>query len=110
MPRQRVNDRLQAAVVPPTIFNNDFMPSLAKGRIFMKKPVALIIMDGFGINESNYGNAVKAAKTPNLDRLFAMGSKTQIGASGMDVGLPDGQMEMCIRDRDCSFTSSFFPF
>ena len=78
--------------MPPTIFNNDFMPSLAKGRIFMKKPVALIIMDGFGINESNYGNAVKAAKTPNLDRLFAMGSKTQIGASGMDVGLPDGQM------------------
>ena len=58
----------------------------------MKKPVALIIMDGFGINQSDYGNAVRAAKTPNLDRLFATGSKTQIGASGMDVGLPDGQM------------------
>lgn len=49
-------------------------------------------MDGFGINNSDYGNAIKSAKTPNLDRLFAMGSQTQIGASGMDVGLPDGQM------------------
>lgn len=58
----------------------------------MKQPLALIIMDGFGINESDYGNAIHAAGTPNLDRLFAMGSHTQIGASGMDVGLPDGQM------------------
>ena len=58
----------------------------------MKRPVALIIMDGFGNNASEYGNAIKAAKTPNLDRLFAMGSGTAIGASGLDVGLPDGQM------------------
>lgn len=58
----------------------------------MKRPVALIIMDGFGNNPSDYGNAIRAAKTPNLDRLFAMGSQTLIGASGMDVGLPDGQM------------------
>ncbi len=58
----------------------------------MKKPLALIILDGFGINESDYGNAIHAANTPNIDRLFAAGVKTQIGASGMDVGLPDGQM------------------
>lgn len=58
----------------------------------MKKPLALIIMDGFGINESDYGNAIHAADKPNLDRLFARWPKTQIGASGMDVGLPDGQM------------------
>ncbi len=58
----------------------------------MKKPLALIIMDGFGINNGEYGNAIAAAKKPNLDRLFAMGSETQIGASGMNVGLPDGQM------------------
>lgn len=58
----------------------------------MKKPLTLIIMDGFGISEETYGNAIKAAKTPNLDKLFAENPFTTIGASGMDVGLPDGQM------------------
>ena len=58
----------------------------------MKRPLALIIMDGFGYNESDYGNAIRAAKTPNLDRLFETCPHTLIGASGMDVGLPDGQM------------------
>ncbi|HBI85148.1 MAG TPA: 2,3-bisphosphoglycerate-independent phosphoglycerate mutase [Ruminococcus sp.] len=57
-----------------------------------KAPVALLIMDGFGINPSDYGNAIKAAKTPNLDRYFAECPNTIIGASGLDVGLPDGQM------------------
>ena len=57
-----------------------------------KKPVVLIIMDGFGNNPSEYGNAIKAAKTPNLDRIFSENPLTYIGASGMDVGLPDGQM------------------
>ena len=57
-----------------------------------KKPVALIIMDGFGYNHSSYGNAIRAAKTPNIDRLLANYPHTLIGASGMDVGLPDGQM------------------
>ena len=58
----------------------------------MKKPLILIIMDGFGENEQSYGNAIAAANTPNLDRLFSQYPKTVIGASGMDVGLPDGQM------------------
>ncbi len=57
-----------------------------------KKTVALIIMDGFGYNHSSYGNAIRAAKTPNLDRLLAKYPHTLIGASGMNVGLPDGQM------------------
>ncbi|MGN0634428.1 MAG: 2,3-bisphosphoglycerate-independent phosphoglycerate mutase [Oscillospiraceae bacterium] len=57
-----------------------------------KKPVALIILDGFGYNHKSYGNAIRAAKTPNLDRLLANYPHTLIGASGMDVGLPDGQM------------------
>ncbi|MBQ5338510.1 MAG: 2,3-bisphosphoglycerate-independent phosphoglycerate mutase, partial [Oscillospiraceae bacterium] len=57
-----------------------------------KAPVALLIMDGFGINPSEYGNAIKAAKTPNLDRYFAEYPNNIIGASGLDVGLPDGQM------------------
>ena len=58
----------------------------------MKKPVALLIMDGFGYNSNEYGNAIKAANTPNLDKILATYPNTLIGASGMDVGLPDGQM------------------
>ena len=58
----------------------------------MKKPVALIIMDGFGNGEKNEGNAIYDAKKPNLDRLFSENPLTEIGASGLDVGLPDGQM------------------
>ena len=58
----------------------------------MKKPLALIIMDGFGLRKETEGNAIAAAKHPNLDRLWVTCPHTQIGASGMDVGLPDGQM------------------
>ena len=58
----------------------------------MKKPVVLIIMDGFGLNDGVMGNAIKAAVTPNLSKIFAENPFTAIGASGMDVGLPDGQM------------------
>ena len=57
-----------------------------------KKPLALIIMDGFGINPEVRGNAIKAAKTPNLDKLFKECPNTAINASGRYVGLPDGQM------------------
>lgn len=58
----------------------------------MKKPIVLTIMDGFGINPDTKNNAIYTAKTPNLDRIFKECPTTQIGASGMDVGLPDGQM------------------
>ena len=57
----------------------------------MKKPLILMILDGFGI-AGDKGNAIKAANKPNIDRLFSSNPVTQIGASGMDVGLPDGQM------------------
>ena len=57
----------------------------------MKKPLVLMILDGFGIAPTD-GNAIAAAKKPNLDKIFAENPHTQIGASGMDVGLPDGQM------------------
>lgn len=50
-----------------------------------------MILDGFGIAPEK-GNAIKAAHKPNLDGLFSNNPITQIGASGMDVGLPDGQM------------------
>ena len=49
-------------------------------------------MDGFGKNDSDYGNAIAMATKPNLDKLMAECPMTYIGASGMDVGLPDGQM------------------
>ncbi len=57
----------------------------------MKKPLVLMILDGFGIAPDE-GNAIVAAKTPNLDQILKENPVTQIGASGMDVGLPDGQM------------------
>ncbi len=58
----------------------------------MKKPLLLCIMDGFGINPDDKGNAVKIANTPNLDEIFATYPTTSLEASGMAVGLPDGQM------------------
>ena len=58
----------------------------------MKRPVVLCIMDGFGINPGAKGNAIEAANTPNLTKLFKENPFTTIGASGLDVGLPDGQM------------------
>ena len=58
-----------------------------------KKPVLLCIMDGFGWTPNEtYGNAVVAARKPFLDSLMAKYPMTTIDASGMAVGLPDGQM------------------
>ena len=57
----------------------------------MKKAV-FIIMDGFGIASPSAGNAIAQAKTPNLDKLFSEYPCTQLQASGLDVGLPEGQM------------------
>ena len=57
-----------------------------------KTPTTLIIMDGFGLRNAEDGNAVTHAATPVLDGLFATCSHTTLSASGLDVGLPDGQM------------------
>ena len=51
-----------------------------------------MILDGFGIGKHDNTNAIFNAKKPNIDKLFSSNPITQIGASGMDVGLPDGQM------------------
>jgi 2,3-bisphosphoglycerate-independent phosphoglycerate mutase len=56
------------------------------------KLVALIILDGYGINPKTEGNAIAAAKKPNIDRLLKECPNTIIRTSGMDVGLPNGQM------------------
>ena len=57
-----------------------------------KTPTTLIIMDGFGLMSASGSNAVTLANTPVLDRLFADYANTTLSASGLDVGLPDGQM------------------
>lgn len=57
-----------------------------------KKPVMLAILDGYGKSDIIEGNAVAAASTPNMDRLMAQYPNSIIHASGMDVGLPEGQM------------------
>ena len=58
----------------------------------MKTPTTLIIMDGFGFEDAVEGNAVANAPTPNLDKIFAECPGCQLSASGLDVGLPEGQM------------------
>ena len=56
------------------------------------KLTMLMILDGFGINDKTEGNAVKLAKTPNIDKLMSECPTTKIYTSGLAVGLPDGQM------------------
>ncbi len=57
-----------------------------------RKPMMLMILDGFGINEIEKANAVKLANTPNIDRLMKTWPTTEIYTSGLKVGLPEGQM------------------
>lgn len=58
----------------------------------MSKPAVLLILDGYGLNEKTEGNAVAMAKTPVMDRLMKEYPFVKGNASGMAVGLPDGQM------------------
>ncbi|MDP2573139.1 2,3-bisphosphoglycerate-independent phosphoglycerate mutase [Vibrio penaeicida] len=57
-----------------------------------KKPMALVILDGWGHREDSASNSIANAKTPVMDELLATQPNTLISASGFDVGLPDGQM------------------
>ena len=57
-----------------------------------KKPTVLMILDGYGLNETANGNAVAGANTPVMDKLMAECPFVKGNASGMAVGLPDGQM------------------
>src|SRR6185295_19546181 len=56
------------------------------------RPIVLVILDGFGERAEAADNAIRLAKTPNLDRLYADYPHTLIGTSGPDVGLPPGQV------------------
>ena len=56
-----------------------------------KKPVVLMVLDGYGLSDKIEGNAVALAKTPVMDKLMATAPFVQGAASGLPVGLPDGQ-------------------
>ena len=55
-------------------------------------PLALVILDGWGLNDEYVGNAVRQAKTPVMDELLKQWPHSRLTASGREVGLPDGQM------------------
>lgn len=56
------------------------------------KPILLMILDGFGLSNIENGNAIKVANTKAIDNLFQLYPNTRLKASGLSVGLPDGQM------------------
>ncbi len=57
-----------------------------------RRPVMLAILDGWGLRDDPADNAVRQARTPTFDRLWATGSHSRLHTSGLDVGLPPGQM------------------
>jgi len=69
-----------------------FIPADAERRAALRLPLALIVMDGYGLAPAGPGNAISLADTPNLDRLFAECPNTALQCSGPAVGLPEGQM------------------
>jgi 2,3-bisphosphoglycerate-independent phosphoglycerate mutase len=69
-----------------------FAPMPQQGRSRLHLPVALVILDGWGLGEDGPGNAVTAAATPVMDELFATCPWAPLTGAGLAVGLPDGQM------------------
>src|SRR3977135_4566170 len=57
-----------------------------------RRPVMLVVLDGWGWREEIADNAIRQAKTPTFDRLWSAGPHAFLRTSGRDVGLPDGQM------------------
>src|SRR5690606_36649456 len=60
--------------------------------VTMVRPVMLVILDGFGLAPAGPGNAVRLARTPVFDHIWAERPHTSLTASGTAVGLPEGQM------------------
>jgi 2,3-bisphosphoglycerate-independent phosphoglycerate mutase len=58
----------------------------------VKRPVVLVVLDGWGYRESREGNAIAMSRTPTWDALWKRESRTLLDASGLAVGLPEGQM------------------
>jgi 2,3-bisphosphoglycerate-independent phosphoglycerate mutase len=61
-------------------------------RMSPRRPVVLVVLDGWGYRAERDGNAIALAQTPNWDRLWSGSSRTLLDASGLAVGLPEGQM------------------
>src|SRR5436190_21675273 len=57
-----------------------------------RRPVVLVVLDGWGYREEREGNAIALADTPTWDRLWSRAPRTLLEASGLAVGLPEGQM------------------
>lgn len=68
------------------------IPAKLDLRLSMKTPTTLIIMDGFGLGPHDKGNAIANTPKPHLERIFKECPGCQLSASGLDVGLPEGQM------------------
>ncbi|MFZ3060658.1 MAG: hypothetical protein WA102_13100 [Candidatus Methanoperedens sp.] len=64
-----------------------------------KRPLLLMILDGYGLRDSEEANAIAAAKKPNLDKLFSSYPHSKLDASGESVGLPEGQMRIFSKVR-----------
>src|SRR3954453_17068111 len=56
------------------------------------RPVVLVVLDGWGYREAREGNAIRMAHVPTWDRLWSRAPRTLLNASGLAVGLPEGQM------------------
>ncbi len=84
--KQTNSDQLQPKITryPFTLSSRSHKPQMASG------PTVFLILDGWGIGPDYPGNAIKLAKTPNMDRLWISYPHTQLGASGESVGLPKG--------------------
>ncbi|WP_424928488.1 2,3-bisphosphoglycerate-independent phosphoglycerate mutase [Amaricoccus tamworthensis] len=65
---------------------------MRQGREVIVVAVVLVILDGWGLDPNTEANAVALGNTPNFDRIWAKGPRSQLAAHGQDVGLPDGQM------------------
>src|ERR671926_1906422 len=63
-----------------------------RGQMQKRRPVMLVVLDGWGWREDAADNAIRQARTPNFDRLWASCPHAFLRTSGKDVGLPEGQM------------------
>lgn len=77
--------------IKPILSSQPFNATFTRGQYRGPRPVALFILDGWGIGPNNAGNAIARAKTPNMDRYWMSFPHTQIAASGQAVGLPAGE-------------------
>lgn len=77
--------------ITPIISGEPFTSEFPRQAYNGPKPVVLLVMDGWGIGPNNTGNAIARAKTPNLNRYWLTFPHTQLAASGLAVGLPQGE-------------------